>query len=155
MLTNVNSGNRLAKNNKIVSVGILSEDKYTQQYDLTSKVTTELGVQSPSIFSFRKFDKKQEVSPTCFTAKDLNWKGEIVNEELKKFVDQPFDLLICYYSKSNLHLDYLSLLSKATFKIGFAELEAQFLDLEVVVKSDQVNDFFSETKKYLKILQKL
>ena len=122
---------------------------------MTSLVTEQLGLRNPQIFSLRKFEKNQEESYKHFTEKDFNWKGEIVNSSLESFVNEPFDLLICYYSKSNIHIDYISTLSKATFKIGFADLQSELFDLEVAVKSEQVQEFFAETKKYLTILKKL
>jgi len=155
MLTNSLPVDRQSKNKKILSVGIVTKEKYFQEYDLLSFTTEELQLRNPKIFSFRKFEKNQEVSYKHFTEKDFNWKAEITNPSLENFINEPFDLLICYYTKSNTHLDYISLLSKATFKVGFAALKSQLFDLEINVQSDQVNAFFAETKKYLTILKKL
>jgi hypothetical protein len=155
MLTNAASVDRQSKNKKILSVGIITKEKYSQEYDLPALITAELQLRNPKVFSFRKFEKNQEVSYKHFTEKDFNWKAEITNPGLENFINEPFDLLICYYTKPNTHLDYVSFLSQATFKVGFAALKSQLFDLEIAVQPDQVDAFFAETKKYLTILKKL
>jgi hypothetical protein len=154
-LTSSASVDQQIKNKKIHSVGIITNERYFQSYDLQSLVTEALGLRNPKIFSIRKFEKNQEISHKHFTEKDINWKAEIVNPGLENFVNESFDLLICYYTKSNMHLDYIATLSNASFKVGFTELQSQLFDLEIAVQPDQVHSFFSETKKYLSVLKKL
>lgn len=155
MLTHSSLENQPSKNEKVLSVGILTEEKYFQKYDLLAFVLEELTLKNPKILSLRKFAKNQETSDQHFSEKDFNWKAEIVNPSLENFINEPFDLLICYYTQPNRYLEYLSLLSKATFKVGFAALKPQLFDLEIAVEPHQIHEFFMETKKYLTILKKL
>ena len=95
-LKSSSSIDRQLKNKKIASVGIITKEKYFQSYDLQSLVTDELGIRNPKIFSIRKFEKNQETSHKHFTEKDINWKAEITTPGLESFMNESFDLLICF-----------------------------------------------------------
>ena len=145
----------IVENQKIRSVGILSQENTSNFFQLQELATEILEIRNPRIYTYRKFDKDDEKSYKHFTEKDFNWNGEITDTSLKSFIDHPFDLLICFYDKKNKYLEYLTLLSKASFKLGFAKVYSKPLDLEIAVDISQANDFFEEAKKYLTILKKL
>ncbi|MEQ6124866.1 hypothetical protein AAON49_11725 [Pseudotenacibaculum sp. MALMAid0570] len=142
-------------NKKIFSVGILSDEKLSNQFNLQDIVSENLEVRNPKLYNYRKFDKNLEKSYKHFSEKDFDWKGEIIDTSLKSFVDEPLDLLICFYPKKKTYLQYLTLLSNATFKVGLANIHNQLFDLEVAVEMSEIDNFLAETKKYLKILNKL
>ena len=139
----------------ISSVGILTKEKFFTQFDLQKMVANELSLQNAKVYSYRNFEKKQEKSYKHFSEKEFNWKGNILEPSFQNFIEEPLDLLICYYSKPHSLLDYVSLLSRANFKVGFAGGHSQSYHLEIAVNPEEVKDFFSETKKYLNILNKL
>lgn len=147
--------NREGINEKIISVGIITKEEFYVQHDLQLAVEKQLELRNPRIYSYRKFDKHQEQSFKHFSNKDFNWKGEIIEPSLQSFLDHPYDLLLCYYTKPNLFLEYTTLLSRATFKVGFAEVNLDLFDLEITTKSSELDDFFTETSKYLSILNKI
>ena len=155
LLNNKMTAELVASNKKIQTIGILTKEKYFQAYDLQTITTDQLEVHNPKVYSLRNFEKNQEISYKHFTENDFNWKGNILEPSFKSFVEEPLDLLICYYTKPHAILDYVTLLSKASFKIGFTGVNSQFYDLEIAVKSDEFDDFFYEAKKYLSILGKL
>ena len=99
--------------------------------------------------------KIDDVSFKHFSEKDINWKGEFVQPNFQSFLDTPFDLLIGYFSESHLYLEIAILKSKAGFKAGFSSVNTKLYDLEILEKIENSNQFFSELKKYLKILKKL
>ena len=147
--------NRIASNEEIHSVGILTENDLFNELELQELVIEKLGLRNPKIYSYRKYDKNEEKSYKHFSKNDFNWKGDVIEPSLSNFVEQPFDLLICLYPKKHSYLEYTTLLSEARFKVGFAEVNENLFDLEISVQSNQVDGFLAEAKKYLSILEKL
>jgi len=142
-------------NKKVLSVGILTTEEIYNQLDLQAAVEDHLALRNPRIYCYRKFNKHHEKSFKHFTEKDLNWKAEVTEPSFQNFLEHPFDLLICYFSQPNTMLEYISLLSKASFKVGFAGVNAQLFDLEIALSSGEMKDFFFEAHKYLKVLNKI
>ena len=155
MLVNNSINDRVTSNQKIHSVGILTEDVLFNERELQDLVIEKFALRNPKVYSFRKYSKDNESSYKHFSENDFNWKGAIVDTSLKSFLEESFDLLLCFYSKKNPYLEYVTLLSAAHFKVGFAEVNEHLFDLEISVKPDQIDDFFGEAKKYLSILAKL
>ena len=142
-------------NKKVLSVGILTKEEFYVQFDLQKAVIDQLALRNPKIYSYRKFDKHKEQSYKHFTEKDLNWKAEVTEPSFHNFLNEPFDLLICYFNKPDCILEYVTLLSKATFKVGFAGVNADLFDLEIALPTGDTKVFFFEVQKYLKILKKI
>ena len=107
------SNHRIDGGEKINTVGILSVDGISRMINIQDLVTSHLGLRNPKIYSFRKFDKNLESSYKHFSENDFNWKGEITDSSLLSFLEQPFDLLICFYTEKNMYLEYATLLSEA------------------------------------------
>ena len=149
------NGKKAVSNKKVQSVGILTEEKFFQEYDLQKLVEEHLGLRNPKVYSYRKFDKNQEQSYKHFSENDFDWKAQIIESSFQSFLDQTFDVLICFFPTNHPYLDYTALLSQATFKVGFTGVDANLFDLEISVKASEVDEFFVETKKYLTILNKL
>lgn len=143
------------KNNKITTVGILTLEEDSNILELQELVIEKLKLRNPKIYSYRKFDKNNGKSYKHFSKNDFNWKGKITDTSLLSFIEQPIDLLICFYSKKHFYLEYLTMLSKANFKVGFAGVNQDLFDLEISVKKEQMSYFLNETHKYLTILKKL
>lgn len=53
-----------------------------------------------------------------FTQKDFSFFGSVQTDNIRKFLQQPFDLLICLDWKPNIYLEYLLAASAAHFRIG-------------------------------------
>lgn len=145
----------IAKKKKIVSVGILTEEKFREKFDLRQMTTEMFHTKNPKIYSFRAYNKELEKSFKHFSEKDFNWKGEITETSFQSFLDEPFDLLICYFSEGNIMLKYAAQVSNATFKVGFTSINTNLFDLNIAVKLEEVDQFFFESRKYLTILGKL
>ena len=67
-----------------------------------------------------KINKNEVHKLDVFSYKDINWSGEIENSKAELFLNTNFDLLISYHDFEKMPLIYLSYLSKANFKVGFA-----------------------------------
>lgn len=147
--------NSLANNKEIHSVGILASDNFSNLFDIQEKVREKLNLRNAKIYSYRTFDADLEKSYKHFCEEDFNSKGEIVETSFKSFIDEPFDLLICYYKDKQQLLEYATSLSKATFKVGFADVNAKLFHLEINSSPLDEDLFFEEVHRYLTILNKL
>ena len=84
---------------KIKTVGIISCDNFSKKYDFSEILIQKLSLRNPKIYSFRKFSKDDQKSYKHFTEKDFDWRGDILDTSLSSFLEEPFDLLICLYTK--------------------------------------------------------
>lgn len=144
-----------AKTKVIKSIGIITLDNLSKEHDFSEILIQKFQRRNPKIYSFRKFSKDDVKSYKHFSEKDFNWKGHVVDTSLQSFLEEPFDLLICFFSKKNMYLEYAVRSSNASFKVGFSEVMSQVYDLEIACDPDEAAVFFDEMKKYLEILKKL
>lgn len=147
--------NRIASNKKINSVAIITDESFLPDLDIQNIVIEKLQLRNPKIFTYRKFEKTHEKSFKHFSDEDFNWKGDMIDASLSSFINESWDLLICFYPEKNAYLEYMTLQSKASFKAGFVDVNSKLFDLEVAVNTNDVEGFFNEMKKYLTILKKL
>ncbi|QOD60852.1 hypothetical protein H9I45_16180 [Polaribacter haliotis] len=147
--------NRVVSQKKIQSVGILTSEEIFSKLDILPIVEEILEVRNTKIYSFRPFNKLDEFSYKHFSENDINWKGEFIQENFESFLQQPFDLLICYFNKPNLYLESAVLQSKASFNVGFSGVNSNLFEIEISEDILNVNEFTLELKKYLQIIKKL
>ena len=147
--------NRIVSQKEILTFGILTTESVSSKIDVQSEIEAILGLKNSKIYSFKKFNKSDEVSFKHFSEKDINWKGEFIEPTFQSFLEQPFDLLIGYFNHNHLYLEKAVLESKASFKAGFSEVNSKLYELEISTELDNVQQFSSELKKYLQILKKL
>jgi hypothetical protein len=78
---------------------------------------------------------EDEVNPqqnsNALTTSDLAWIGLPRLEKIDEFISIQFDLLISLSLQQNMVLDYITLLSKAKFKVGSALSETNYFDLNI------------------------
>ncbi len=146
---------RLVSKKEIRSVGILTTDEVSSKIDISAEIESILELRNSKIYSFKKFNKLDNTSFKHFTEKDINWKGEFIQQNFQSFLEQPFDLLIGYFNTNNLYLELAVLQSKASFKVGFAEVNSILYDIEFSEQLNNIKEFSLELKKYLQILKKL
>jgi hypothetical protein len=147
--------NRIVSQKEILTVGILTTESVSSKIDIQSEIEAVLGLKNSKIYSFKKFNKSDEVSFKHFSEKDINWKGEFIEPNFQSFLEQPFDLLIGYFNHNHLYLEKAVLESKASFKAGFSEVNSKLYELEISTDLENIQQFSSELKKYLQILKKL
>ncbi|QTE22420.1 DUF6913 domain-containing protein [Polaribacter cellanae] len=147
--------NRMVSQKKIQSVGILTSEEIFSKLDITSIIEEVLEVRNAKIYSFRPYSKLDEFSYKHFSENDINWKGTFVQENFESFLQQPFDLLIGYFNKPNLYIESAVLQSKATFKVGFSNVNSNLFEIEISEDILHINEFTLELKKYLQIIKKL
>ena len=138
----------------IKTIGILTIDEISSTIDLQKEVEAIFGIRHSKIYSFKKFDKNDEISYKHFSEKDFNWGGSIIQPNIKVFLEQPFDLLIGFFENNNLYLEKAVLESKASLKVGISGVNTKLYSLEIAVKSSQISPFLKELRRYLNILKK-
>lgn len=106
------------------------------------------------VFSEDKDAENVSIYP-AYNETDFDWKGHIKNKELETFLNTPFDALISYYFKDELHLKLLTALSKAEFKIGVLTEEPRLNDLIITSNPKAFEVFKAELLKYLSILKRI
>ena len=146
---------RMISQKEIQSVGIVTLDQISSKIDIQSQVESVLGLRNTKMYSFKKFNKLDQASYKHFTEKDVNWKGHFTQQNFVSFLEQPFDLLIGYFNEKNLYLELAVLHSKATFKVGFSNVNSNLYDIEFVEQIEHIEAYILELKKYLQILKKL
>ncbi|WP_405606090.1 DUF6913 domain-containing protein [Polaribacter sp. Asnod1-A03] len=140
---------------EIKSIGVISLLTITDKFNLEAEIKSTLGIENIKIYNFSKEAKAEEDSFNSFSKNDISSSGEIIQPNLKSFLEEPFDLLIGYFNEDNLYLKMAVLKSKATFKIGFTGVSENLYRLEIAEEIENVKSFSLELKKYLKLFNKL
>jgi hypothetical protein len=102
------------------TAGILWEFDQKESFDLIEKELTTAGIKTVGLCYF---PRRKAVIPdgiNGFTKKQTTW-SEIPKTDLaENFIEQKFDILIDLTGQRNLPILYLTALSAASFKIGYA-----------------------------------
>ena len=102
-----------------------------------------------------KIKKKEEINEPFLSIKNVSLSGEINKNEVKEFIETPFDLLINYYDVAKSALLLMSLKSKAKFKVGFDTVDKRVNHFIIKSLVENYNEIVLELFKYLKILNKI
>ncbi len=88
---------------------------------------------------FCVFEENSNPHPdaSSLTIKDLNFWGLPKLEQISDFVDFKFDILFNLSLEQNLVLDYITLTSKARFKVGCSPDEDNYFDLNINIGEKQ------------------
>lgn len=113
------------------SAGILWEIDQKESYDLIEKELKNAGIETLGLCYF---PLKKAVIPAGingFTRKQTTW-SEIPKTDLAQdFIDQKFDILIDLTGQRHLPIFYLTALSVAAFKVGYAGSFQNNFDLNI------------------------
>ncbi len=146
------------RNAKLIHLGFLTDESFYGDIEALYNLGIELGLRRENIKVFA-FSKSNGGIPSLrqdqITNKEFNWRGEMVSQNAKEFLDFPFDVLIGIYNNKHEFLEAMIAQSKAKFKVGFSNSDQRFYDL--LLKIDPKNNelFRSELKKYLKVFNKI
>jgi len=139
----------------IKTVGILTTDEISSNIDFKKEIELVFGLRHSKIYSFRKFDKNDSISYKHFSEKDINWQGDFVQQNIKVFLEEPFDLLIGFFESNHLYLEKAVMFSAASFKVGISGVNPKLYSLEISETTYQIQSFLRELKRYLEILKKV
>ncbi len=144
--------------NKVKTIAVLLSASEFHEFEVFKVYFKALGLNSPKhkIIAFTLDDKLEHNKwNTHYSPKDFGWKGKIKNIDLESFINEPYDVLICYYKKEILQLNLITAASKANLKVGISRNDERLYDLIIDVALKDINIFKQELKKYLNILNKL
>ena len=89
------------------------------------------------------------------TVNDINWLGFPKPKKTDDFSNIQFDILFNIATQQNLILDYLTIISKARFKVGSTEEESNYFDLNINIgKKDDAKYLVKQQIFYLAQLNK-
>ena len=145
-------------NNPIKTIGIVFDESYFYEKESLIAALINKGIKKEDIhfFVFKNNIKKNETFDyPVFSHKNINWRGTFDNAEVNTFVTTPFDLLISYYDTEKAALLLFTHLSKATFKVGFSNVDNRLNHFMINTNAENYKVFIDELFKYLKILNKL
>lgn len=100
----------------------------------------------------RVFDRVSPFGVQYFTDRDLGWNGKIESGHVKEFLTYPYDVLINYYEKDALLLKLLTVSTRARIRVGLGEADTRLNDLILDAHLEDIEQFKTELKKYLKLL---
>ena len=147
--------NRTLIHKKIQTIGVLTTDTFLEDSNYKDELSTLFQTSTIQFIKFRKFKKKQFKDESYFTNKDIGIQATINGNHIKQFTKQPFDLLIGYFTEKNTWLELAMMHSKATFKVGFSEVNPIIFDMEITGNKHNLDKFNIELVRYLKILKKI
>jgi len=75
--------------------------------------------------------------PNALIPKDLNWWGFPKSGKVDNFTEMNFDILLNIALKQNIILDYLTLVTKAKFKVGGQANLINYFDLNINIGQNQ------------------
>lgn len=134
---------------------MIASQKISNWIQLEEEIKKTLGLENVKILTFLDYDKKNHTINSYFTEKDIDWNGTIQKADFRDFLNEPFDLLIGYFDTKNIFLELAVLKSKATFKVGFSDVNQRLYDMEIAEIPSKIDNFLNELKKYLVILKKM
>jgi acetolactate synthase small subunit len=134
---------------------VIASQKISNWLQLEEEIKKMLGLENVKILTFLDYDKKNHTINSYFTEKDIDWYGAIQKADFRDFLNEPFDLLIGYFDTKNIFLELAVLKSKATFKVGFSDVNQRLYDMEIAEIPSNIDNFLNELKKYLVILKKM
>ena len=100
---------------------------------------------------YRDYDQIKEIFKGLgvHENKDFGWNGVVNNLDFIEFIDFEFDILISYYRKNKLELNFATACSKAKFKIGISKRNENLNDFTIDISTSFTEIFAKELRKYL------
>lgn len=146
------------RNARVKTIGFLVNEADFQNFEALYEIWNELGIQRKDVkvFTFIEVKKKlPSMRQNQLNNKDVNWRGDIKNQNATEFLKTPFDVLVGYYKGANEYLDMMVAQSQAGFKVGVAGSDERLFDLLIDVAVSEPKRFRTEVAKYLRILKKI
>jgi len=138
------------------SAGVLWEIDQKESFDQMEKELSIAGIKTSGLCYFPFWRNVIPEEITGFSRIQTNWLTEIPNVDLSEdFIHQKFDLLIDLTGQKHLPIVYMTALSEATFKIGYAGKSQNYFDLNINFQSTpDTNHLTEQILYYLKRINK-
>ncbi len=151
-------GNRDSSLEKIKKIGILAEVDLFKTYDFTRKLSENFGVAKNNfdvLLCNNDYGQDSLDNYLSFSEKDFGLSGKVKSENLKKFIDNRYDLLIDYCNNDNVFARIICLKTNARLIAGFENEEFNMYDISIKLENNRIDTFNEELTKYLQILNLL
>lgn len=141
----------------IKTIGILYEAT-RENMDIVGKYANKLRGEGKTVFMMGYYPYKELTFDVNFTMhseyihrQNLSWNGLPKQDAGSKFKNDEFDVLLNLYTDDILPLFYISLHSKAKFRIGkFEKINVQFFDMMIDMKSKpELQELIKEIDYYI------
>lgn len=136
------------------TVGILFDATELKERNTVLKFAENLEKKSKKVKLLAYFDNKAEGDNFTFpfyNQKDLDWTLTPQGEEVKKFLDQKFDLLFLLRPQVDVHMEYIAALAYANLKVGPCTEHTYCFDLMIDADPKQpLSHFISQVEQLLK-----
>lgn len=136
------------------TIGIIFDATELKDRDIVLKFADDLQKRSKKVKLLAYFDNKMEGESYSFpfyNTKNLDWTRCPGGEEVKKFLDQKFDLLFVLKPKADVHMEYIAALAYAHLKVGPCTEHTYCFDLMIDAKAGQpLSHFISQAEQLLK-----
>ena len=137
------------------SAGILWEIDQKESFDHMEKELNKNGIESLGLCYF---PNKKAVVPTeigGFSKKQTSWIEVPKTAVAADFIHQKFDILIDLTGQKHFPIVYLTALSEATFKIGYAGKSQNYFDLNIdFPETPETSQLAEQILYYLKRINK-
>lgn len=147
-----------ATTEKIQTIGLLLDESYFSAQDnlINELIAQGIPEKNIKILIYKDTIRKKEVFDyPFFSRKDITLSGELAKKEVADFCETPFDMLIGYYDVEKAPLMWVTMLSKARFKVGFSTADKRLYHFMIATVAEKYQEFVSELFRYLKILNKI
>ena len=120
------------------SIGILFDATNLQNRNLVLNYAEQLRDQRKQVKLLGFFDSKlkdQSFTFRHFNRKDIDWALRPRGTNVEEFINQAFDILLHLDTSSSTYAEYISALSKASFKVG--PITEQMICYDLMIDADQ------------------
>lgn len=136
MAANVRHSVKLPDPDAVRKVGVLWQPTEIQAFHYVQNYFTGQGVILRNLCVYTQ-KPLEGAGANAITPNDLNWLGFPGGGMVDDFIGIDFDLLLNISLEQNLIFDYLTALSKATFKIGWSTEKINFFDLNINISGNR------------------
>lgn len=126
------------------SIGILFNATHPVSFEIVKTLVKDLSTKKNSIDVLGFFNHKQVFDQYLyrkgfefFTQKELNWYYKPIVDNVRRFIDKPFDLLIDLSLDDPFPIHYIIACSQAKFKVGRYHEGQECLDFMIDMKKEQ------------------
>lgn len=142
--------------NELTSIGIIVDESAFFQTNELRKVLNQIGFldNNISIVTLKKNTFNSSLLYPHVSWKKINWKGQVQDPVVLDFIQKPFDILINYYQGKKTILEWLTMCSKAKFRVGFYTSDKRLNDIMIHTHLQNYNEFVFEMNRILKLFNK-
>lgn len=140
----------------IKSIGIITDYKNRKSFEILTGLKKQFKIKDKNFKTLLFAVKHQETrdyNGPRYSLKDIDFKAEIIGEELKQFTSEGVDLLITFAEENNSAVHLVTAHCKAGIKVGRYPVNHALYDI-ILQAEDDAELFTEELMKYLKSLKK-